>query len=134
MKRAALVWTLLVVLAALVSAQSAPSTAAPAALPAAVPYSDSEFPPWVLKLRRAEIIAVGTFPLAYLFAGLGFDYSYYMASGFSQAYAPWPVGPGTSQWTVSSQPAQLQQKNITLLGAAAVVSLLVAGADWLLGL
>lgn len=93
------------------------------------PYQDEEFAPWMLELRRFEIIAVGAFPIAYLLVGMTYDYAYYLGSGFPQDNRPWPVGPGTSGWTGDD----LQAKNWTLLAATAGVSLAIAGADWLLG-
>ena len=99
----------------------------------AKPYSDSEFPDWALKVRRFEIIAVGAFPIAYLFTGLGYDYAYYLSTGFPPKNAPWPVGPGTSLWTNTEQHDQLQRKNFTLIAVAAGVSLLLATVDWALG-
>ncbi len=98
------------------------------------PYRDEEFAPWMLKLRRFEIIAVGTFPIAYMFAGLGFDYYYYSANGYPSKNIPWPAGPGTSAWTTTSNPTELQQKNIAILEMALVMSVGVAVADWFLGL
>ncbi len=112
----------------------APGTSVTPAVHPAEPYKDDEFPPWVLKLRRFEIITVGAFPLAYLFAGVGYDYYYYASNGFPSENTPWPAGPGTSRWTTASQPDQLQQKNITLVEVSLALSLALATADWLLGL
>lgn len=111
-----------------------PATAAPTA-PVFTPkdYSPEEFQPWMLELRRAEILAIGAFPVTYLFANLGFDYGYYVATGFPSGNIPWPLGPGTSGWTSSSQGAQLQQKNWTLVGVSLGLSVAVAVADWVLG-
>jgi len=100
----------------------------------AKPYSDDEFPDWALKLRRFEIIAVGAFPIAYLFAGLGYDYVYYFSNGMPSSNAPWPAGTGTSSWTTTNNYYQLQRKNWTNIGVAAGISLLLATADYLLGL
>ena len=118
---------------------AAPTTPATTTTPspvvhAADPYTEKEFPSWVLQLRRAEIITVGAFPLAYLFAGLGFDLYYYASNGFPQENIPWPAGPGTSQWTTTSQPDLLQKKNVALVQISLCVSLAVAVADWFLGL
>jgi len=127
---------LILVFAGALSAQTAPAPASPdtpAPILPAVPYTDKEFPSWVLKVRRAEIIAVGAFPLTYLLAGLGYDLTYYLGNGFPKANIPWPAGPGTSQWTVANQPELLQRKNLTLVGIAVGTSLLVAGLDWVLG-
>lgn len=108
--------------------QTAPSPSS------ALPYKDEEFPGWALKLRRFEIIAVGAFPIVYMFSSVGYDYGYYMASGFSSDYIPWPAGSGTSSWTSTSNPQMLQNKNLTVVGVAIGVSLVLAGVDWLLGL
>jgi len=100
---------------------------------AAEDYKDQEFEPWVRDLRRAEIIAVGAFPIAYLFAGLGYDYYYYLANGFPQDNIPWPVGPGTSRWVTTSQPTAVQNKNLVLIGTSVVAGVILAGLDWWLG-
>lgn len=116
------------------SASTGTATAAdPAATPAAPTakaYEDKEFEPWMLKLRRAEIIAVGAFPVAFLFSGLGYDYAYYTANGFPQSTIPWPLGPGTSQFTGDA----LQKKNWSVIGISVGVSLAIAALDWVLGL
>jgi hypothetical protein len=112
---------------------TAPSTTSVLGPVAAKPYDDAEFEPWVLKLRRAEIIAVGAFPVAYIFAGLGYDWAYYAGNGFPQDNIPWPAGPGTSQWTTSANGAQLQQKNWSLVGMSVGISLAIAALDWVLG-
>lgn len=112
---------------------SSPSATNPTG-PTAAPYKEDEFPSWALKLRRFEIITVGAFPIMYLFTGVGYDYGYYVASGFSQTYIPWPVGQGTSQWTSTNNPDLLQSKNITVISVALGLSLVVAGVDWFLGL
>ncbi len=122
--------TLLLTVPALASAQTGGS--APEVLPAE-PYTDEEFEPWVRDLRRAEILAVGTFPLAYLLAGLGYDYYYYLANGFPQDNRPWPVGPGTSQWVAADQPDEVQRKNLTLIGVSVAAGILLAAVDWWLG-
>jgi hypothetical protein len=139
------IFLLLILLAVGLEAQTTPTptpapTPAPATTPSpggafslAKPYKDSEFPDWALKLRRFEIIAVGAFPVAYLFSGLGYDYAYYFGNGRPSANIPWPAGPGTSAWTNTDQHDLLQRKNYTLIAVAAGVSLLLATADWALG-
>ena len=99
-----------------------------------VPYGAQEFPPWERSLRRFEILAVGAFPIAYLFSGIGFDYYYYFSNGFPNANIPWPLGPGTGQWIAQTQPMELQKKNITMVSVSLAASLVVAVADWALGL
>jgi hypothetical protein len=108
------------------------SPGTPAANPVQ-PYQDREFAPWVLQLRRAEILTVGTFPLAYLFSSLGYDYFYYLSNGFPQGNVPWPVGPGTSQWTVTSQKDLVQGKAVTLISVSLLCGIVLAAVDWWLG-
>lgn len=126
-----LVLALLAAAPALAPAQS--SGASTSEAQTARPYTDDEFEPWVRDLRRAEILAVGTFPLAYLLAGLGYDYYYYLSHGFPQDNIPWPVGPGTSQWVAANQPKEVQQKNLTLIGVSLAAGVLLAAVDWWLG-
>lgn len=135
----ALSWSLLTAQTAPTPTPSPAPSPTPTPTPGAIwstakPYTDDEFPEWSLKLRRFEIIAVGAFPIAYLFSGLGYDYVYYFSNGLPQENAPWPAGPGTSQWTTADEPDALQRKNYTLIATAAGISLLIATVDWLLGL
>jgi hypothetical protein len=128
-----LLFTILMLTSPLAAQTTAPQTSSPAILPAE-PYNDDEFAPWMLKLRRFEIIAIGAFPLAYLFAGLGYDYGYYCSNGFPADNVPWPLGQGTSQWTTTSNGDKLQSKNVTIVMVSLGLSLAVAGVDWFLGL
>lgn len=115
-----------------VAAQSASDSSQPT-LQTAVPYTDEEFEPWALKLRRAEIIAIGAFPLTYLLSGIGYDYAYYLSSGYPSNNIPWPVGPGTSRWTTATESEAVQKKNLTLVGISLAAGILIAGIDWWLG-
>jgi len=121
------VLTLVLLSPIMVEAQTTP-VASPAE-----PYTDAEFEPWVRDLRRAEIIAVGAFPLAYLLGGLGYDYYNYLSNGFPQDQVPWPVGPGTSRWTATNQPQALDKKNLTLVTFSVATGLVLAAVDWWLG-
>lgn len=111
----------------------AQASAPPAALTPPEPYSEDEFEPWMLDLRRAEIIAIGAFPVAYLFAGLGYDYYYYLSQGFPVDNIPWPAGPGTSRWVVTTDKERLNQKNAALIGTSVAAGLILAAVDWWLG-
>jgi len=104
----------------------------PAVIPVAAPYKDDEFPLWLRKIRRAEIIAVGAFPIAYMFSGIGYDYYYYLSNDYPSGNIPWPVGSGTSLWTPSSNGADLQRKNLTILATAAAIGVVIAAIDWFL--
>ncbi len=98
------------------------------------PYTAKEFPGWMLDLRRGESLFFGSFPLFFIFAGLGYDYYYYYAvSGQNPAYTPWPAGPGTSGWTTTTNASQLSDKTKTLMLVSATASLMLALTDWLIG-
>ena len=99
----------------------------------AVEYDATEFPAWAVEVRRAEIIAAGAFPVMFLFSQLGFDYVYYLTNSFPTANIPWPVGPGTSGWTQTTNSKGLATKNLTLLISSASLSLAIAAADWAIG-
>lgn len=129
MRLPTVVFLMLLACATPLVAQSTPSPSTPQA----TPYTEEEFEPWVLQLRRAEIIAVGAFPLTYLLAGLGYDYVYYLTNGFPSANVPWPVGPGTSRWVAPAQAQQIEQKNLTLVGVSLAAGVLLAAVDWWLG-
>lgn len=131
MKKAILIVGVIVFL--LPCGAGAQASTPPATLTPAEPYTDQEFEPWMLELRRAEIIAIGAFPLAYLFSSLGYDYYFYLSEGFPVDNIPWPAGPGTSRWVVTQDKERLNQKNATLIGMSVVVGLAVAGVDWWLG-
>ena len=54
------------------------------------PYKASEFPAWMIAVRRYEIISLGAFPIILFYTRFGFDIQRYIQNGFSPAYVPWP--------------------------------------------
>lgn len=58
------------------------------------------------KAIRAATLAVGAYPIAYLYTNFGFDLGAYLASGRDARYAPWPfrgtdaVQPDTEERTL----------------------------------
>jgi len=98
-------------------------------VPQGEPYKAEEFESFVLDLRRAEIIALGTLPFALILSGLGYDYWYWIEQGRTPALVPWPVGPGTS--TFIGEP--LNQKNRAVIFLGLGISAGVALLDWVLG-
>jgi hypothetical protein len=117
-----------------VSADPTPASGSNTMIGFGQPYSKKEFPGWMLDLRRGETIFFGSLPIFFLFSGLGYDYYYYYGvSGQNPSYAPWPMGPGTSQWTTATNANQLSDKTKTLLLASATASLFLAVVDWAIG-
>jgi hypothetical protein len=96
-----------------------------------IPYDTEEFPDWALKLRRAEVIAVGTFPLAFLGSKLGYDLLRFAwksveAGEVQQDYAPWFFGP--------SGPMEMnRQERRGIIVASISISAAVSLLDYFLG-
>lgn len=96
-----------------------------------VPYSPEEFPGWARDLRRGEIIALGSFPVALILTNVGFRLGRFTVESvkrgeFAQEYAPAFASP--------EQRAGLDdQQQLGLLLTAGAISVAVALADYLLG-
>lgn len=112
-------------LTALVLAVAAAGPAAAQEQPVPEPYEAAEFAPALHHLRRAEIIAVGSFPFALLFTTLVYDYARWAGSGFQDTQAPFRRG-------LDQDPFSDGEK-VGIALAAVGVSVAVAVADYLLG-
>ncbi len=88
------------------------------------PYSADEFAPWLRELRRGEIIAVGAFPIAYIFTQFGYSLYRYAVHGWSPQYAP--LGN-------PNRAAYSEAETIGVLVGAASASVMIAVADYLIG-
>jgi hypothetical protein len=93
---------------------------------APAPYEKDEFPGWVRDLRRAEIIFVGSVPFSMFFTFEVYDTWRYVANSLDPSYAPWPFRPGSAQQYSSGEKTWLVVSSLS-------VSLLIAGADWVIG-
>jgi len=83
-------------------------------------YSPDEFPTWAWDIRRFEIVAVGTFPITYLFVSLIYDFSIYAAHNFNTRYS---IG------------SQRGTRDIGIIvGSAAAVSFVLAVTDLFINL
>lgn len=90
-------------------------------------YDKSEFPDPLLKIRRFEIITVGSLPFTYLFTSIAYDYFLYVNNDFDSLYSPWPFkNPAAPPYETSDY--------LTILASAAVVSVSIATADFIIGL
>ncbi|MFW6214988.1 MAG: hypothetical protein ACOC45_03490 [Alkalispirochaetaceae bacterium] len=95
-----------------------------------VPYDPEEFPLWARDLRRGEIIALGSFPVALLLSGIGYRLGRFTGESirrgeFATEYAPAFVTP--------EQRAGLSDgEQAGLLITAGAISLTVALIDYLL--
>lgn len=102
--------------------------AAVSALPE--PYRADEFPPWMRRLRRMEIISLGAFPIILFYTRFAFDTKRFLESGlggdgFDAALAPWPFKSEDSY-----EPSDEEQ--LSSVAVAGVLSLAFGLADALL--
>lgn len=93
--------------------------------PQPVPYNPEEFPLWLRKVRRAEVIWIGAFPVTLLFSRLGYQVYRYYANGQSQAYAP-------SFFGTPATPLTQDERIGVVLGGIGLAGL-VALADFIIG-
>ncbi len=88
----------------------------------------SETPQWALDLRRAEIVAAGSFPLTLLAARLTYSLLRFVVHGIqdpatAMAYAPWSLAPPGS-------PELEFGEKLGIVGGAATLSSLIALIDY----
>jgi hypothetical protein len=84
-----------------------------------------EFPQWSKDLRRAEIIAFGSFPFTMLTATTIIDSIRWKNNGWDTRYAPWPI---KSAGAVS----MTNRERETTLAIAGAASVTVAAADYII--
>lgn len=90
---------------------------------AATHFDMSGFPQWGKDLRRAEIVAFGSFPLMYMFSTFGLDSFRFASNNWDRRYAPWPLA-------AAGAIGQTQEEKKMTLAIAAGGALLVALADY----
>ena len=88
------------------------------------PHFDmSGFPQWARDLRRAEIVAIGSFPFTYFLTNFSFGMYRYSTNDWDRRYAPWPItGPGAIEPT--------NKQKISILGIAAGGAIIVSIVDF----
>ena len=111
------------------------------------PYSDDEFPEWLRIVRRFEIIAIGSFPIAYLNANILYDVGRFGALAFQYEVLKTP----DSQWGDSSsanyylqyaplffapsnKPSNTDKENLGVVLSSIGLSLGIAVIDLIIGL
>mgnify|MGYP006281877393 CR=1 FL=1 len=100
-------------------------------IPEAAPYEDDEFPELLRDLRRAEIIAVGAFPLVLAFTSLSYDTYRWLDQSVQRGelaaeYRPWIFAP-------PEKVPFSEDERRNLLIASGVLSLGLAAIDYVLG-
>jgi hypothetical protein len=86
-------------------------------------FDTSDFPLWAKDLRRAEIVAFGSFPFTFFFATFAMDTYRYASHNQDIRYAPWPFKP-------SGAIDMTQNELILTMSIAAVGSVVVSCADY----
>ncbi len=86
------------------------------------PYEKGEFSPWAHGLRRFEIMALGSFPLLFMYVKEAHEIFRYANKGFSPEYSPWPFRPP------NAIPFTKEEQWANFLAAGAL-SLFVASLD-----
>ncbi|MFP4384206.1 MAG: hypothetical protein ACLFST_13340 [Spirochaetia bacterium] len=90
-----------------------------------IPYEPDEFPQWSRDLRRAEIVAVGVFPIAFFISNLTYGIARFAINGFDSAYAPWFFAPPDA-------PSLTRPEKTGLLLTSIGISLTISLVDLLL--
>ena len=91
----------------------------------AEPYKKEEFNPLVLDIRRAEIIAFGTFPFTVLFSTVFYEVFRYFYNGMDSAYLPWPFKDSSTAVAVTND------EYMMLLGVSAGISASIGVVDFI---
>ena len=96
---------------------------------ASTQFDTSDFPQWGKDLRRAEIVAFGSFPFMYFFANFGMGcWIWHREAGMkfteeARVYAPWPLD-------TAAPYEKTTKEKMRVLGIAAGGSVLVALIDY----
>ena len=90
----------------------------------AAPYEKDEFHPILSDLRRAEIIAFGSFPFTALFSIVFYEVFRYFYNGMESAYLPWPFKDSSTAIAITNDEYAM------LLVASAGISVGIGVADF----
>ena len=88
-----------------------------------VHFDMTGFPQWSRDLRRASIVAFGSFPFMYLFANFGFDSYRFAAQSWDRRYAPWP-------FSAAGSAGHSQAERFRVLGIAAGSAIVISIIDY----
>ncbi len=88
-------------------------------------YKEDEFPEYLRKIRRAEVIFVGSYPFSLLFTKIGFDLSSYIGSGFERSYAPQIFGGSIKEDPGNAETKKILLTSLYVSGAFAVIDYVI---------
>lgn len=90
------------------------------------PYREGEFPDWLLDVRRAEIVALGSLPFTTLSTTLVYMFFRYAANGFEQEYFPNPLAKSSSSANLT------KKEQIGIISVSAGLSVIAGIADYII--
>lgn len=90
------------------------------------PYHEGEFPDWLLDVRRAEIITLGSLPFTTLSVTLAYSIYRYADNDFDQDYFPNPLAKSSSAANLTSD------EQIGIITVSAALSLATGIADFII--
>lgn len=95
------------------------------------PWNEDEFAPWLVDTRRAEVIALGSFPVAVLVNGLVYQLGRFTYVSIERGEVATDVAP----WFFRTEPGDRYtlDEQRGLLISAAVVSVAIATIDYVIG-
>lgn len=105
--------------------------------PTPEPYTHNEFPEWMHDLRRGEVLAVGTFPYAYLITNIAYPWFVYAVTGLDEVYHPFNLNDDVYagldlKYGTGTQEFENKIKKERILIATAVISIGVAIIDYVI--
>ena len=90
------------------------------------PYREDEFPDWLLDVRRAEIVTLGSLPFTTLATTLVYSFYRYADNGFNKDYFPNPLAKSSASANLS------KNEQIGIISVSACLSLAAGLTDYLI--
>ncbi len=90
------------------------------------PYREGEFPDWLLDVRRAEIVTLGSLPFTTLSSTLVYMFYRYASNGFSKDYFPNPLAKSSASANLT------KDEQIGIISVSACLSLTAGIADYII--
>jgi hypothetical protein len=95
-----------------------------------VPYEESEFPEWLVKVRRFEVITIGSFPAALLLTNLGFSLFRFVQASIEAGTVtgenvPVFFGAAGAQDLTDQERRRVLTISVSISGAVAVLDLIL---------
>lgn len=90
------------------------------------PYREGEFPDWLLDVRRAEIVTLGSLPFTTLTATIVYSIFRYADNGFNKDYFPNPLAKSSASANLS------KEEQIGIITVSAGLSIAAGLADFII--